>query len=66
MGRINEFLVFLSVLIIAFGWRRLPSIGGNLKKSLGAFKKGLNEEEDPRPSRDVQGYQELNAEKKTK
>jgi TatA/E family protein of Tat protein translocase len=54
MGRIGEFLVFLSVLVVAFGWRKLPGLGGQVGKSLKAFKNGLNGKEEERPTREVQ------------
>lgn len=43
-------LIVLSVVVLLFGSRRLPELGGALGKGMHAFKKGLAGEEDLQPS----------------
>ena len=50
----SEFLVIGAVVIIFFSARKLPELFGSVGKSVKSFKSGLNEEEEARPSRDVE------------
>lgn len=48
-----ELILILVILLLLFGARRLPEIGRSLGKSLGEFKKGMEEarkELEDRPS----------------
>ena len=48
MGKIgmNELLIVLLIVLIIFGPKALPKLGSSLGKTLGSFKKGLNENVD--------------------
>jgi sec-independent protein translocase protein TatA len=39
-------LIILGVVVLLFGSRRLPELGGALGRGMNAFKKGLSGEED--------------------
>ena len=56
----GEIIVLVGVAILIFNAKKLPQIGSALRNSFVGFKKGLNGEEDPRPTRDVK---ELDAKK---
>lgn len=43
-------LIVLGVVVLLFGSRRLPELGGALGRGMHAFKKGLSGEEDLQPS----------------
>ena len=43
-------LLIVSVVVLLFGARRLPELGAALGKGMNAFKKGLNGEEELKPS----------------
>ena len=43
----GELVVILLILLLLFGAKRLPEIGRAIGKSLGEFKKGVKECEDP-------------------
>jgi sec-independent protein translocase protein TatA len=43
----GELVVILLILLLLFGAKRLPEIGRSIGKSLGEFKKGVKESEDP-------------------
>lgn len=48
MGKIGttELLIVLAIVMIIFGPKALPKLGRSLGKTLGSFKKGINEEID--------------------
>ena len=41
-----ELLVILVIVILIFGPKALPKLGESMGKTIGNFKKGLNEDED--------------------
>ena len=41
-----ELLVILVIVILIFGPKALPKLGKSLGKTIGNFKKGLNEDDD--------------------
>ncbi len=45
-GAPSHWLIFLIVVLVVFGARRLPDIARNLGRSLGEFKKARREFED--------------------
>ena len=53
MFGISELLVLVSVIVVVFGWRKIPQIGGSLGKSILTFKKALKGQEDQKPIKDV-------------
>jgi sec-independent protein translocase protein TatA len=40
-------LIVLMVILVVFGAGRLPSVMGDMAKGVKAFKKGMNDEEQP-------------------
>ncbi len=48
MGKIGttELLVVLAIVLIIFGPKALPKLGRSLGKTLGSFRKGMNDGED--------------------
>ena len=48
MGKIGttELLIVLAIVLVIFGPKALPKLGRSLGKTLGGFKKGLNEDAD--------------------
>ncbi len=48
MGKIGttELLVVLAIVLIIFGPKALPKLGRSLGKTLGSFRKGMNDDED--------------------
>ena len=46
MGKIgmNELLIVLLIVLVIFGPKALPKLGRSLGKTLGSFKKGLNDD----------------------
>lgn len=45
-GSPSQWLIFLAVVLVVFGARRLPEIARNLGRSLGEFKKARKEFEE--------------------
>lgn len=45
-GSPTHWLIFLTIVLVVFGARRLPEIARNLGKSLGEFKKARHEFEE--------------------
>ena len=45
-GSPTHWLIFLTIVLVVFGARRLPEIARNLGKSLGEFKKARREFEE--------------------
>lgn len=45
-GSPGQWLIFLAVVLVVFGARRLPEIARNLGRSLGEFKKARKEFEE--------------------
>ena len=45
-GSSTHWLIFLAIVLVVFGARRLPEIARNLGRSLGEFKKARREFED--------------------
>lgn len=43
-------LIVLGIVVLLFGSRRLPELGGALGRGMNAFKKGLSGEEDLQPT----------------
>lgn len=48
MGRIGttELLIVLAIVLVIFGPKALPKLGRSLGKTLGSFRKGMNENDD--------------------
>ena len=48
MGKIGttELLVVFAIVLIIFGPKALPKLGRSLGKTLGSFRKGMNDDED--------------------
>lgn len=48
MGRIGtqELLIILAIVLLLFGPKALPKLGHSLGKTLGSFRKGMNEDTD--------------------
>lgn len=48
MGKIGiwELLIVLAIALLIFGPKALPKLGKAMGKTIGNFKKGLNEEEE--------------------
>ncbi len=48
MGKIGttELLVVLAIVLIIFGPKALPKLGRSLGKTLGSFRKGMNDSSD--------------------
>ena len=51
MGKIGiwELLIILVIVLIIFGPKALPKLGKSMGKTIGSFKKGLNEDDDDEP-----------------
>ena len=48
-----EILVILFIVLLIFGANKLPQLGRSLGSSIGEFKKGLKESNDPAPATPV-------------
>lgn len=48
MGKlgIGELLIILAIALLIFGPKALPKLGEAMGKTIGSFKKGLNEDEE--------------------
>ncbi len=48
MGKIGtqELLIILAIVMILFGPKALPKLGRSLGRTLGSFRKGMNEDAD--------------------
>lgn len=48
MGRIGtqELLIILAIVLLLFGPKALPKLGHSLGRTLGSFRKGMNEDMD--------------------
>lgn len=48
MGKMGiwELLIILVIVLLIFGPKALPKLGKSVGKTIGSFKKGLNEDED--------------------
>lgn len=48
MGKIGttELLIVFAIVLIIFGPKALPKLGRSLGKTLGSFRKGMNDDED--------------------
>ena len=61
-----ELLIVLAIALLIFGPKALPKLGKSLGKTVGNFKKGLNEdEEDEEEAKVVKAESETAEEKKT-
>ena len=61
-----ELLIVLAIALLIFGPKALPKLGKSLGKTVGNFKKGLNEdEEDEEETKVVKAESETAEEKKT-
>lgn len=61
-----ELLIVLAIALLIFGPKALPKLGKSLGKTVGNFKKGLNEdEEDEEETKTVKAETEAAEEKKT-
>lgn len=51
LGRLSltHILLFIVILVLLFGAKRLPEIGGAMGKSIKEFKKGMKEGQDGDP-----------------
>ncbi len=45
-----ELLIVLVIVILVFGVGRIANIGGELGKGISAFRKGLKDEEEKKPT----------------
>lgn len=45
-----ELLIILVIALLIFGPKALPKLGESLGKTIGMFKKGLNEDDEPAES----------------
>ena len=57
MGRLGipELLIILAIIILIFGANRLPEIGRGIGKGIKNFKKGMAEEDEPKPATRIEG-----------
>ena len=44
---LTHILLFVIILVLLFGARRLPEVGGAMGKALREFKRGIRQGEDP-------------------
>lgn len=63
-GSPTHWLIFLAIVLVVFGARRLPEIARNLGRSLGEFKKARREFEDElrKAERDTSSEKEKDSE----
>ena len=59
-----ELLIILFVVLLLFGAKKLPELSRSLGKSLGEFKKGQKEGDEPDPEDEV-GKKEISSSDKT-
>lgn len=47
-----QILLIIVLILVVFGAKRVPNIAENLAKGIKSFKKGLNDEDDPKAVKD--------------
>ena len=60
-----ELLIVLAIALLIFGPKALPKLGKSLGKTVGNFKKGLNEDEDDEAEPKAAKAETEEADKKT-
>ena len=60
---VPELLIILAIALLIFGPKALPKLGKSLGKTVGNFKKGLNDDEDEEEAKsDVKAAEDKSAE----
>ena len=57
----TEILLLLGLALLLFGPSRLPGLGKSMGEAIRGFKKGLSDQEEPHPTRDVKEQLDQNS-----
>jgi sec-independent protein translocase protein TatA len=61
----TEILLLLGLALLLFGPSRLPGLGKSMGEAIRGFKKGISEQEETPPSRDVKEHLEQGSQTQT-
>lgn len=54
----GEYLLLIAIAVLVLGYKRIPELGGAVFSAFTSFKKGLNEDDDERPQKDVKAIED--------
>ena len=61
MPSLPKLLIFVAVIVLLFGTKKLRSLGSDLGASIKGFKKAMNDDDDSKETDDSQKVEHLNS-----
>ncbi|MCX8682849.1 twin-arginine translocase TatA/TatE family subunit [Gilliamella sp. B2889] len=61
MPSLPKLLIFVAVIVLLFGTKKLRSLGSDLGASIKGFKKAMNDDDDQKEADDSQKVERLNS-----
>ena len=61
MPSLPKLLIFVAVIVLLFGTKKLRSLGSDLGASIKGFKKAMNDDDDKKGTDDSQKVEHLNS-----
>lgn len=61
MPSLPKLLIFVAVIVLLFGTKKLRSLGSDLGASIKGFKKAMNDDDDKKETDDSQKVEHLNS-----
>lgn len=61
MPSLPKLLIFVAVIVLLFGTKKLRSLGSDLGASIKGFKKAMNDDDDPKDTVDSQNVEHLSS-----
>ncbi|MCX8580862.1 MULTISPECIES: twin-arginine translocase TatA/TatE family subunit [unclassified Gilliamella] len=61
MPSLPKLLIFVAVIVLLFGTKKLRSLGSDLGASIKGFKKAMNDDDDQKETDDSQKVERLNS-----
>lgn len=61
MPSLPKLLIFVAVIVLLFGTKKLRSLGSDLGASIKGFKKAMNDDDDQKDTDDSQKVERLNS-----